>query len=146
MTDALLDFLLTNGFDVADINAPAEHGLTPLMRAALRAQLEIVEELLELGAKLEIRNHDGNTALWLGCVSGNLAVVRRLHAAGISLDNQNEVGATVLMYAASSGKAELVQLLLELGARAELRSIDGANAGDMAATRECLRLLRHTVS
>lgn len=146
MTDQLLDFLLANGFDVADIDAPAEHGLTPLMRAALQGRLETVEELLQLGAKVETRNHDGNNALWLACVSGNPRVVRRLHTARIDLDNQNETGATVLMYAASSGKPEMVQLLLELGANAALRTVDGSLAGEMAATPDCLRLLRHTVS
>lgn len=145
MNDALLDFLLANGFDVADIDAPAEHGLTPLMRAALAGRLDMVEELLALGAKVGAKNQDGNNALWLGCVSGQAAIVRRLHAARIDLDNQNEVGATTLMYAASSGKPEMVALLLELGANERLTNCDGANAGDMAATSDCLRLLRHTV-
>ena len=145
MKDSVLDFLLGNGFDVCDIDAPAEHGLTPLMRAALAGRLDMVEELLSLGAKVGSKNHDGNNALWLGCVSGQTEIVRRLHAAQIDLDNQNEVGATTLMYAASSGKPEMVALLLELGANAALTNQDGANAGDMAATSECLRLLRHTI-
>ena len=146
MSDELLDFLLTNGFDVADIDAPADHGLTPLMRAALRGRLDVVDELLGLGAKVDTRNHDGNNALWLGCVSDEPDVVRRLHAACIDLDNQNDTGATALMYAASSGKAKMIELLLELGANAGLVNQDGANAGDMAATIDCLQLLRHTVS
>jgi ankyrin repeat protein len=72
--------------------------------------------------------------------------VRRLHAARIDIDNQNDTGATALMYAASSGKPEMVSLLLEFGANARLKNLDGAIAGDMAATLDCLRLLRHTVS
>jgi hypothetical protein len=39
----------------------------------------------------------------------------------------------------------MVALLLELGADARLQNVDGANAGDMAATVECLALLRHTI-
>jgi ankyrin repeat protein len=145
MSDELLDFLLTNGFDVADIDAPGEHGLTPLMRAALQGRLEMLDELLTLGATVGTRNHDGNNALWLGCVSGKAEVVRRLHAAQIDVDNQNETGATALMYAASSSKPEMVSLLLEFGANAGLQNLDGAQAGDMAGSVACLRLLRHTV-
>lgn len=145
MSDALLDFLLMHGFDVADVNAPAEHGLTPLMRAALLGRSDLVDELLERGGKVEPRNSDGNNAAWLGCVSGVPEIVRRLHAAGIDLDNQNDVGATALMYTASSGKPEMLCLLLELGANVQLTNVDGAKAGHMAATFECLRLLRHTI-
>jgi ankyrin repeat protein len=145
MSDELLDFLLANGFDVCDVDAPAEHGLTPLMRAALGGRLDMLDELLTLGAKVDTKNNDGNNALWLGCVSGKAEVVRRLHAARIDLDNQNETGATALMYSASSGKPEMVGLLLEFGANARLTNFDGANAGDMASTVDCLRLLRHTV-
>jgi uncharacterized protein len=145
MSEVLLAFLLQHGFDVADVNAPVEYGLTPLMRASLLGRCDVVEELLQHGGRVDPRNSDGNNALWLGCVSGVADVVRRLHAAGIDLDNQNDVGATALMYTASSGKAALLRLLLELGANAELTNVDGAKAGHMAATLECLRLLRHTI-
>jgi uncharacterized protein len=145
MTDKLRQFLQAHGFNPAQLDRPAEHGLTPLMRAALLGELALVDELLRAGAGIDLRNHDGNNALWLACVSGRPEVVRRLAAAGIDLDNQNAVNATALMYAASSGKAEMVELLLELGADAKLTNLDGANAGDMASTVACLRLLRHTV-
>jgi len=145
MTETLRRFLDAHGYDPANLDAPAAHGLTPLMRAALLGDVTTVEELLAAGAQVALRNHDGNNALWLACVSGRAEVVRKLVGAGIDLDNRNEVGATALMYAASSGKDEMVRLLLELGADAKITNQDGANAGDMAATLPCLRLLRHTV-
>jgi ankyrin repeat protein len=46
------------------------------------------------------------------------------------------------MYAASSGKPAIVRRLLELGANPALQSQDDFTALDMAASLECLRLLR----
>jgi len=141
----LLLFLTAYGFDLDDLNAPRVHGLTPLMRAALLGRVELIDELLRLDVAVDLRNADGNNALWLGCVSNDPAVVRRLVDAGINLDNRNDLGATCLMYAASSGKPAMVELLLQAGADPLVRNFDDAKAVDLAATRECLALLRHTV-
>ncbi|HET7542579.1 MAG TPA: ankyrin repeat domain-containing protein [Polyangiaceae bacterium] len=145
MSEALIDFLCRHGFDPANLDAPAQYGLTPVMRAALGGHVDLLAELLARGASVAARNADGNNALWLGCVSNQPQIVRMLWAAGVALDSQNDVGATALMYAASSGKAEIVALLLELGANPYLCNGDGAKAGEMAANVECLRLLRHTI-
>lgn len=142
---ALGEFLAVHGFDAEDLDAPRDHGLTPLMRAALLGNLTLAEELIGLGVALDKRNMDGNTALWMACVSGQKTLVRRLAEAGIDLDNRNDMGATSLMFCASSGKAELVALLLELGADARITNFDDLRAGDLAATRACLSLLRHTI-
>jgi len=141
----LLAFLQTHGFDPFDLNAPRQHGLTALMRAALTGHEGVTDALLACGADVSRRNIDGNNALWLACVSGNAAIVRRLVQAGIDIDNRNDMGATCLMYAASAGKAEMVALLLECGADPLLVNFDDARAVDLAATRSCLQLLRHTI-
>ncbi|WP_234421510.1 ankyrin repeat domain-containing protein [Parazoarcus communis] len=141
----LLAFLQTHGFDPFDLNAPRQHGLTALMRAALAGHEGVVDALLACGADISRRNMDGNNALWLACVSGNAAIVRRLVQAGIDIDNRNDMGATCLMYAASAGKAEMVALLLECGADPQVLNFDDARAVDLAATRSCLQLLRHTI-
>ena len=60
------------------------------------------------------------------------------------IDHQNLTGATCLMYAASSGKPEIVRKLLQLGANPHLLTQDDYSALDMAASIECLQLLRAT--
>jgi len=139
-------FLIQHDFDPQRLDAPRQHGLTPLMRAALAGRDDWVHGLLQLGASVHLLNEDGNNALWLACVGRNAAVIRRLAQAGIDLNHRNAVGATALMYAASSGKADVVQQLLALGADPHLQNQDGTIAVEMAATRECLALLRHTLS
>ena len=143
---ALNEFILEHHFDPEDLNSPWHHALTPLMRAALFGREDLVAELLDLGVNIHMRNLDGNNALWLACVSSNTKVVEMLINAGIDIDNQNATGATTLMYTASSGKHLFTKLLLEKGADPFIRNDDDFLALELAASEECLKLLRHTAS
>lgn len=142
VTAALAAWLSTEGFNPLRPDLPGPHGNTPLMHAAWRGAHHAVDALLGLGVPLDAENHDGNNALWLACVNGETGLIRALVASGVPLDHANLTGATALMYAASSGKAEVVATLLELGANAALQTQDDMSALDMAATLECLQLLR----
>ncbi|MDP2153344.1 MAG: ankyrin repeat domain-containing protein [Methylotenera sp.] len=143
---ALAEFIAEHHFEPEDLNSPWHHALTPLMRAALFGREDLVAELLTLGVNIHMRNLDGNNALWLACVSGNTAIVKLLLEAGIDIDNRNVTGATTLMYTASSGKHDLAKVLLDNGADPFIRNDDDFLAIELAASEECLRLLRHTAS
>jgi len=134
--------VIKEGFPCNDINAAAQHGLTPLTKASRAGDAAKVAALLQRGARLDIRNADGNNALWLACVGANLEVIDVLIKAGVDIDNQNDNGATCLMYAASAGKDAVVKALLAAGANSKLTSRDDYTALDMAATLPCLQLLR----
>lgn len=144
MTDTpgvdLAAWLPANGF--ADAHQAGAHGNTPLMHAAWRGESAIVAALLARGVDVHAANHDGNTALWLACVSNDPALVAQLVAAGLVVDHTNLTGATCLMYAASSSKPAIVQALLAAGADPLLTTQDDFSALDMAASIDCLRLLR----
>jgi ankyrin repeat protein len=127
---------------LSDAHTPGAHGNTPLMQAAWRGEAAVVEALLAQGVSLSAVNNDGNNALWLACVSNDPALVIRLAQAGAPIDNLNATGATSLMYAASSGKPEIVRALLALGADPLIQTQDDYTALDMAASLECLQLLR----
>lgn len=144
MTDpalaALPAWLQAHGF--ADAHQAGPHGNTPLMHAAWRGETAIVAALLASGVDRHAANDDGNTALWLACVSNDPALVTLLLAAGLVVDHGNLTGATSLMYAASSNKPAIVQALLAAGADPLLSTQDDFSALDMAASLDCLRLLR----
>ena len=139
---ALAAWLAAEGYNPMRPDLPGPHGNTPLMHAAWRGAHHAVDALLALGVPLDAENNDGNNALWLACVNGEPGLIRALVASGVPLDHVNLTGATALMYAASSGKAEVVATLLALGADAALQTQDDMSALDMAATLECLQLLR----
>ncbi|MBI3432561.1 MAG: ankyrin repeat domain-containing protein [Hydrogenophilales bacterium] len=138
----LAQWLQQHGYPDDDPDAVAEHGMTPLMRASKLGDTETVFELLQAGASLDATNADGNNALWLACVGESLDAMDVLIRAGIDLDHQNDNGATCLMVATSTGKHAVVDMLLASGADPRLTTLDDFSALDMAATIECLRLLR----
>jgi rhodanese-related sulfurtransferase len=140
ITEPLRSWLREKG--LPDAHTPGAHGNTPLMEAAWRGQHDIVEALLAEGVNLSAVNGDGNNALWLACVSNDPALVIKLAQAGVPIDHINLTGATCLMYAASSSKPDIVRVLLALGADPMIQTQDDYTALDMAATIECLQLLR----
>lgn len=141
LTPPLAAWLHEHGYH--DLEAVAAHGMTPLMRASKAGDTAIMFELLQAGAALEASNMDGNTALWLACVGESAEAIDLLIRAGSNPDHQNETGATCLMYAASTGKHAVVEQLLSAGADPSLQTLDDFTALDMAATIECLRMLRN---
>ncbi len=136
-------WLAAHGFPANDVNATIANNTTPLMKASQRGQAKVVRALIGAGSQINARNADGNNALWLGCVSGNLDVIDILIDAGIDINNCNDNGATALVYAASAGKAAAVERLLQAGADLAPETPDGFTALDMAATIECLTVLRN---
>jgi len=144
LSAALTHWLTQHGYPDHDIDATVAHGITPLMRASLEGNAAIVAELIRIGARIDTKNADGNNALWLACVGENPEVFDLLIAAGIDIDHRNDNGATCLMYAASSGKAAVLEKLLAAGADTRLKTLDDFTALGMAASLDCLTLLRNS--
>lgn len=147
MSPALAAFLAQHGFAPHDLSAlQPDRRFTPLMRACKEGRLDIVDELLALGADIAVTNADGCNALWLACYNGSHAIIERLIAAGIDLDLQNGNGATCLMYVSSNSKPDLVELLLRHGADSTLKNFDDFTALDLVASVECLRVLKRATA
>ncbi|MGJ4929981.1 ankyrin repeat domain-containing protein [Bradyrhizobium sp. HKCCYLS2038] len=142
ISPTLAAWLIAQGFLADDVDATIANRTTPLMKAAHLGNVAVIRELLAAGASVAARNADGNNALWLACVGNHLEAIDALVEAGIDLDNSNDNGATALMYASSSGKAAVVAHLLAKGADLSTETLDGFSALDMAASLECLTLLR----
>lgn len=143
MTPTLAVFLEEHAFPPDKLSATGADGrFAPLMRAAKLGRLDIVEELLAFGVDIEALNADGCNPLWLARYNGDHTVIERPIAAGISIDRQNGNGAPCLMHVASNSKPDLVKLLLDHGANAGLRNFDDFSALDLAASLECLKLLK----
>jgi ankyrin repeat protein len=141
LSEALQAFLVAQGFPPDDVNAVGANAMTPLMRAAYQGPAALVAELLQAGAQVDACNGDGGQPLWLACVGDDPEIVALVIAAGADLDHKNVNGSTALMYAASAGKAKALAKLLAAGADLDYE-LDGVGALDMAATLECLNLMR----
>jgi thiosulfate/3-mercaptopyruvate sulfurtransferase len=133
---------MEHGFSPDQPDTTIGNRTTPLMKASQTGNTGIVMQLIHSGADLDARNSDGNNALWLACVGASPEVIGMLIGAGVDINNRNDNHATCLMYAASTGKALVLAQLLRAGAHLHYETLDGFSALDMAATLECLDLLR----
>jgi rhodanese-related sulfurtransferase len=139
---ALADWLTAQGFPPDNMRARLDNGMNPLMVAALKGELALVRELLELGADPNHVNDDDHHALWFACVHGDPDLVSLLIAHGADVDNQNVNGATCAIYSASTGKLEVLKRLVEAGANLDRETSGGYTALESASTLPVLKYLR----
>lgn len=111
--------------DVATVSAVLDHdpellevreetkGATPLLAAAARGRLDVVNELLRRGANVDATDHAGQTALHLATSRNSREVVFALLDRGARLDRRDTRGVTALMHGADNGDASLVQRMLQ---------------------------------
>ena len=88
----------------------------PMILAAKRGHLEVVQLLLEAGADQNAAGKNRATALLAAAQSGHSEVVQLLLQAGADKNAATQGGETALMAASESDHLAVVQLLLEAGA------------------------------
>ncbi|MCA9759598.1 MAG: ankyrin repeat domain-containing protein [Candidatus Eisenbacteria bacterium] len=138
---ALLAHLVDSGIPVS---APDLHGITPLHTAASNDCVPCVARLLELGAKVDARRHDGQTPLFhagpdaqLALIAAGAEVAARDRSGAIPLhvnrrptepllepgvNVTDAAGMTALHRAALEGDADRIEWLLARGADPRIRT------------------------
>ena len=96
-------------------------GATPLMRAALRGDLEAIDEELANGADVNEQDPHGYTALAHAAAAGRVPAIKYLLQRGANIDLAEQFGATPLMQAIAAGQTEAAVLLIERGANVNVR-------------------------
>lgn len=108
-------------------------GTTLLFQASYSGHAILVKQLIEVGAKLDIQDHEGVTALYLAAQNGHDTVVKLLIDAGTNLDFQNHEGVTALYGAAQNGHDAVVKLLIDAGADLDIQDNEGVTPLYLAA-------------
>ena len=124
---ALAALLSSSKVHVDAVNADGE---TPLMLAAIRGSLPMVQALVKRGAAV---NRAGWTPLHYACSGPDNGVAAFLIAQGAELNARSENGTTPLMMAARYGGGDLVPLLLKAGAEPRAANEQELTAADFAA-------------
>jgi ankyrin repeat protein len=89
-----------------------------LLACVRLGQAEAVQNLIEKGADLNVREHNrrGWSAFHFSVVAGNVKMVRLLLRYGADVMSRTESGVTALNVAVGEGNKDMVSLLLEMGA------------------------------
>jgi ankyrin repeat protein len=123
-----------------------EAGATPFVRAAQSSDLELMRLLLAKGAdpKAATDHHDNalTASAGIGWVDGvvyerspkdNVEAVRMLLDLGLDPNWRNNDGRTALMGAAHKGRNEVVQMLVDRGAKLDIRDKGSRDTGNPAS-------------
>ncbi|KXZ48498.1 hypothetical protein GPECTOR_27g668 [Gonium pectorale] len=97
----------------ADVNVKEKDDITPLYRAAMRGRAEMVDYLLERGAKI-IPDKGKRTAIYRAAQYGHAAVLKQVLSRQENLqamDTKDEDGLTPLMVAAIGGHMDAARVL-----------------------------------
>lgn len=118
------------------LKAVDRDGMTPLMRASIENQPEVVSALLALGASAnETGMTHGRTPLMLAASAGHNDVVSVLLSRGANLQARDQSGWTALMHAADAGRLDTVRALLQKKPDVNLSGKGGETALSLARAR-----------
>jgi len=132
----ITDLLLDRG---ADINQQDDSGYSALIIASLnKSTLPNAKLLLSRGAKLELRNNYGDSALTKAAADDDAELVRILLDNGANVDARNSAGDTPLLLSRSP---DVIKLLIEKGADVNARNSKGETPLMIARNREIGQLL-----
>jgi ankyrin repeat protein len=95
----------------ADVNAMDEYGVTPLMHAISKKDLELLQLFLNSEPDLNMQNSGGFTALMRAVQEGNMEFVKRLLDAGASTLITDNEGTTALEIANICSHGDIAGLL-----------------------------------
>jgi hypothetical protein len=103
--------------------------------------VEMFRLLIGHGAKVDLHDSEGFTALMYAARGGEPELLRLLISHRANINNQAKDGRTALMEAAYNDALENVKILLEAGADVNLKDVEGENAISLAYNEDIRQLL-----
>jgi ankyrin repeat protein len=101
---------------------------TSLLRAAPKGKTKIAERLLALGANIEAKTNNGETALHLAANYGCTETIRFLISKGFDVNAKDNNGWTPLMHAVVNNHRDACVVLIQKGTNIKTRCDSGFTA------------------
>lgn len=116
-----------------NVNAINKGGMTALIVASEKGNVEIVRELIKAGANVNGSNSVGWTPLMGASFEGNTEVVKELINSGANINAYGiKYRNTALMQAIRGENPEIVKILVDAGADINMKNANGETAYDKA--------------
>ncbi len=126
-------------FAGANIEAQDFSGDTPLYNASEHEEPEIVEALLQAGARANY-NSQSETPLHRAAVHGNYSITKLLIDAHADINAQRWLNRTPLHWASHNGHKEVAKLLIDSGADVNIQDEDNKTSLDLALEENQLEI------
>nr|XP_033783558.1 death-associated protein kinase 1 [Geotrypetes seraphini] len=104
-----------------DVNQPNKHGIPPLLIAAGCGNIQMLELLIQRGARIDVQDKAGSNAIYWASRHGHVETLRFLHRKQCPLDVKDKSGETALHVAARYGHVDVVQYLCSIGSQPDLQ-------------------------
>ena len=121
---------------IPSINFISPEDKSPLHVAASGGSVDLVTNLLNRGAKVNLANRKGQTPLHSAALSNKTFIISLLLKKSAKINATDTHGNTPLMLATKKNRREAVLLLIEKGADKTLRNKKGENAANIAVNNE----------
>ena len=102
--------------DISEIDKQNENGWTPIYRSIIANNLNVLSDLLKLGANPNLQNNIGETPLYLCVDIDNFEATTILLQKNADCNIQKKDGTTPLHLAIKKNKEKFIKILLEYGA------------------------------
>jgi len=97
----------------ADADCADKNGNTPLIVACERGDVEMVKILIKAGARVNLSNQDGVTALMACAKQGNEAIMRMLFSVEVNIHAKDKAGKLFGDYAIDNGHGGMISIVSE---------------------------------
>ncbi len=129
------DLLPKGSNKLYSVNRISVEGKAPLHIAAATGSVDMVNEILKRGAKINMKLPNGQTALHWAAQNNRTFIINLLLKNKASINAQDNAGNTPLMLAASKKSEQAVLLLLKKNADKSLRNKNGESAESIANSK-----------